>query len=62
MIKSDNIYKFKWIECEIGDEGAGKISEMLMKNTSLTDLSIECGNKVLWKNSEVLFDARGVNS
>ncbi len=37
---SNEIVKKKWTDNNIGDEGATKISESLMINTSLTELNL----------------------
>ena len=35
----------KWTDNNIGDEGASKISESLMTNTTLTELYLSCDDK-----------------
>ena len=37
-MKSKTIKQWKWTDNNIGDKGAGKISESLMTNTTLTEL------------------------
>ena len=37
----------KWTENKIGDEGATKISESLMKNTTLTQLNLRGEGKII---------------
>ena len=43
----------KWTDNKIGDEGAMKISESLMKNSSLTQLNLSGDkNNTKWKENE----------
>ena len=41
----------KWIDNQIGDEGAKRISESLKINTSLTELNLESDEKI-WNEKE----------
>ena len=45
-IKDKNVIKWKWTEDNIGDEGATKISESLMNNTTLTILNLNSDDKM----------------
>ena len=38
--------QWKWTGNKIGDEGAAKISESLMINTTLTKLNLECDDNI----------------
>ena len=38
--------KWKWTANKIGAEGAMKISESLMTNTTLTELNLGCDDKI----------------
>ena len=50
----------QWTENKIGDEGAKKISESLMINTTLTQLNLSCNwNTTPWlKNELCVFDEK----
>ena len=37
----------KWTGNDIGDEGAAKISESLMTNTTLTALILQCDDSII---------------
>ena len=37
----------KWTDNNIGDEGAMKISESLMTNTTLTELNLGCDDNII---------------
>ena len=47
-----NIKQWKWTGNNIGDEGAAKISESLMINTTLTDLNLGCDDNMIKNNKE----------
>ena len=38
----------KWPDNNIGDEGAVRISESLMINTTLTELYLFCDDNIVW--------------
>ena len=42
------IKQWKWTDNDIGDEGALKISESLMTNTTLTKLNLDCDDIIVW--------------
>ena len=42
----------KWTGNNIGDEGATKISESLMINTTLTTLDLQCDDNIIKNNKE----------
>jgi len=60
-IKHNNLYKCDLNNCLIGDEGAKKISELLMINTSLTNLSLGWNN-IGDKGVKYLCDSLRINS
>ena len=49
--KKWNIKQWKWTDNNIGAEGAAKISESLMTNTTLTKLDLS-GNDNITKNKQ----------
>ena len=46
------IKQWKWTDNNIGDEGAAKISESLMTNTTLTKLDLECDDNIIKNKQE----------
>ena len=42
-----NCKRMKWTDNNIGDEGAMKISESLMTNTTLTYLNMSCDDNII---------------
>ena len=50
-MKNKNIKQWKWTGNNIGDEGAAKISESLMTNTTLTTLDLS-GDDNIMKNKQ----------
>ncbi len=52
--RNENEWKWKkWIDNEIGPEGAKTLSEALKINTSLTSLTLYCDeNETKWKKRE----------
>ena len=44
--------QWKWKDNNIGYEGAAKISESLMANTTLTTLDLECDDNIMKNNRE----------
>jgi hypothetical protein len=45
--------RMKWTDNKIGDEGAMKISESLMTNTTLTILDLSCDDNII-KNIKIM--------
>ena len=42
-----NVKRMKWTDNKIGDEGAAKISESLMTNTTLTKLDLSSDDNII---------------
>ncbi len=57
MVMNDEYYEKenemnKWTENNIGAEGAAKISESLMTNTTLTELNLKCDDNIIKNKQE----------
>ena len=48
-MKCKNVKEWKWTDNNIGDEGAVKISESLMTNTTLTQLYLSNDDNIIKK-------------
>ena len=48
-----NVKRMKWTDNNIGAEGAMKISESLMINTTLTTLNLDCDDNTI-KNIKIM--------
>ena len=51
-MKCKKIEQWKWTDNKIGAEGATKISESLMTNTTLTILDLSCDDNIIKNNRE----------